>query len=545
MAAAVGRPDSARAVSSPVGPTSFTGYAFDTCAAPSEGALNAWRVSPYRAVGIYIGGVNRACPDGNLSPTWVAAAVAGGWNLVPLYVGLQAPCVQQRRLELIDPSAAAAQGEAAAEDAAVLAAGFGLGAGSPLYFDMEGYRTDDASCSETVQEFLAAWVSKLRSLGFVPGVYGSAASTIRDLVASSSTGLPSPGDVWIANWNGRPAVFGDPYVPDSLWSSHQRLHQYKGGHEETYGGVTIAIDSDYVDAMVVGPATPAPVVPPLPAAFPAGSVGSGDGHASASWPTGAFTRAVVVTLTPSQLQTASGGFAAGGYLLTLRAVDASTGAAVTNFGAPLTIHIVAATASGLVPAFSADGTVWAPLSRMLAAGLRADEGGGYRLEADGSVDVLTSTTGVFGLLHDVQPPTPPSLAARFVKGALVLSWRPAVDNSRVISSYVITFEGRPLRTQPGSEHESSLRTFDPAAPSVYRLIAVDASGNASAASQPVVVVPRARPTVIPWPLPAWAWPLLHWQQQGRRGSRPPAPQPLPAWYWDWAGWRLQPFRIQR
>src|SRR6266446_10974381 len=40
--------------------TVFTGYGFDACTAPSPNALQAWSVSPYRALGIYLGGVNRA-----------------------------------------------------------------------------------------------------------------------------------------------------------------------------------------------------------------------------------------------------------------------------------------------------------------------------------------------------------------------------------------------------------------------------------------------------------------------------------------------------
>jgi hypothetical protein len=50
-------------------------------------------------------------------------------------------------------------------------------------------------------------------------------------------------------------------VPASYWSNHQRLHQYQGGHNETYGGVKINIDNDYIDGAVVGSASP-PVLPP-------------------------------------------------------------------------------------------------------------------------------------------------------------------------------------------------------------------------------------------------------------------------------------------
>ena len=69
------------------------------------------------------------------------SAVAGGWSLLPLYVGLQAPCVGQSGLQKIDPALAPVQGAAAADDAVVRAGAFGLLAGTPIYFDMEAYKT--------------------------------------------------------------------------------------------------------------------------------------------------------------------------------------------------------------------------------------------------------------------------------------------------------------------------------------------------------------------------------------------------------------------
>src|SRR6185295_5269295 len=44
-------------------------------------------------------------------------------------------------------------------------------------------------------------------------------------------------------------------ISDSVWVSHQRSHQFRGGHNETHGGVTINIDSDFTDATVVGTTT--------------------------------------------------------------------------------------------------------------------------------------------------------------------------------------------------------------------------------------------------------------------------------------------------
>ena len=135
-------------------------------------------------------------------------------------------------------------------------------------------------------------------------------------------------------------MFGDQYVSDSLWADHQRVHQYKGGHKETWGGVTINVDSDYVDGAVVGPVVTTPPPPPPPPT--AGSVGSGDSNALASWPDGAFAASAVVTLTPATPTAAPAGFGAGGYAVSLAVNDASTNppTPVTTFVLPVTIHIV-------------------------------------------------------------------------------------------------------------------------------------------------------------------------------------------------------------
>jgi len=69
----------------------FTGYAFDACKAPTTATLQAWAASPYRALGIYIGGTNRACAQPNLTPQWVLDTTALGWSLLPLYVSTTSP----------------------------------------------------------------------------------------------------------------------------------------------------------------------------------------------------------------------------------------------------------------------------------------------------------------------------------------------------------------------------------------------------------------------------------------------------------------------
>ena len=238
----------------------FTGYAFDACTAPSQTALTAWLASAYRALGIYIGGVNRACANANLNSTWVSSTLNSGWSLLPLYVGLQAPCVSQSGLQKISttPATATTQGQSAATDAIARAGALGLPGGSPIYADVEGYALGNATCTKAVQSFVTGWTSTLRASGYVAGVYGSAASTMRDVAALGSS-IPDAG--WIANWNGVESVFGDAYVSDSVWANHQRIHQYKGGHNETWGGATINIDSNVADGPVVGGSASAPPPP--------------------------------------------------------------------------------------------------------------------------------------------------------------------------------------------------------------------------------------------------------------------------------------------
>ena len=231
----------------------FTGGGFDTCSAPSVSQMSAWLHSPYRSIGIYVGGVNRGCGDGNLSAAWVAAVEAQGWSLVPLYVGLQAPCVSQGGLATIAAGSPALQGVQAADDAVARAARFGLGAGNPIYFDMEGYGAS-VSCSQTVQTFLNSWTVELHKKGYVSGVYGSSASTIADLAtAYLNPAYHAPDDVWFAHWNGCASDLDPGYFPNQYWSSHQRLHQYIGNTTETWGGVTLNIDRDYDNGAVAGP----------------------------------------------------------------------------------------------------------------------------------------------------------------------------------------------------------------------------------------------------------------------------------------------------
>ena len=230
----------------PARATSFTGRGFDACAAPSPAVMSAWKASsPYGAVGIYIGGAERACAQPNLTAGWVAQQAAAGWHFLPTYVGVQA--------EFSQITSPASQADAAAQDAVTQAAALGFGPGTPVYYDMEAY---PASQKSKALAFLSAWTTALHAAGFKSGVYSSSSSGITDLVASF-TKEAMPDVIWDALWNGD-ANTADPAIPAADWASQQRAHQFHGGADATYGGDTVEIDQDYLDVNVLPPAPVSP-----------------------------------------------------------------------------------------------------------------------------------------------------------------------------------------------------------------------------------------------------------------------------------------------
>jgi hypothetical protein len=228
----------------PAGATSYTGRGFDTCVAPSAAYMSAWQgASPYGAVGIYIGGADRACrAQPNLTAPWVSQQAAAGWHFLPTYVGVQA--------EFGEITSPVSQGVAAARDAVTQAAALGFGPGTPLYYDMEAYPVAQRG---NVLSFLSAWTTQLHVEGYRSGVYGSSSSGITDL-AGNVTRYAMPDVIWDALWNGD-ASTADAAIPAADWANHQRVHQFDGNVSATYGGDTLAIDEDYLDV----------AVPPLPA----------------------------------------------------------------------------------------------------------------------------------------------------------------------------------------------------------------------------------------------------------------------------------------
>ncbi|AUG78824.1 hypothetical protein CFP65_4058 [Kitasatospora sp. MMS16-BH015] len=226
--------------------TVATGYGFDACDAPSANTMQTWRAnSPYRTVGVYIGGINRGCKtQANLTQSWVANRANEGWSFLPIYVGPQATIGQTIPADLVSAQQAGAN---AAGDAIAQAQALGFPTGSVLYLDVENYAP---AYHDRVVAYMAYWTKQLKAQGYRSGIYSSASSGIKDLATLyAQGGYANPDVVWSASWNGQDNVsdgaMGLP-GPD-YWPSHQRVHQFAGNATESYGGISISIDRNYVD----------------------------------------------------------------------------------------------------------------------------------------------------------------------------------------------------------------------------------------------------------------------------------------------------------
>ena len=260
---------------------------FDLAFAPAESDLAVWvQSSPYRDIGVYIGGCNVTAvpatgPNGcgsnpasagtkktntNLTPKWVQDVSGMGWGIMPLWVGPQASCISSNDptgfywIDTSTSSSAYNEGMSEADSAAAAAAALGMG-NSVLYYDMEAYATTDAGCDAVVDQFLGGWISELRAKGFLAGVYATPYN------ANQWTNQPDA--IWA-------------YVPDNVntasdlnnylqgnWAQ-KRIHQYCGGGaaqicpspaEQTYGNVTLGqlpnhgLDLDVEDGPVFATGT--------------------------------------------------------------------------------------------------------------------------------------------------------------------------------------------------------------------------------------------------------------------------------------------------
>lgn len=246
-----------------VTPGDFTGLGFDQCHAPDQRSMNRWLThSPFLAVGIYISGNSRACREQpNLTPEWIATQLAKGWRLLPITLGPQASCQPRFPRYDDDPKInpkrgtdglyqwARDQGTAEATKTVGVAQALGIAPGSTLWYDLEGFNDNLGDCRESALAFLSTWTDQLHALGYKSGVYSSAGSGI-EMLDDARVERPGtftlPDQIWIARWDGA-ADTSTSYIREDGWLPGGRMKQYQGGHDETWGGVRINIDRNYLD----------------------------------------------------------------------------------------------------------------------------------------------------------------------------------------------------------------------------------------------------------------------------------------------------------
>ncbi len=259
--------------------TAYEGHGFDTCEIPALTQMQTWwNSSPYTAVNLYIGGISRACSNSALTPSFISTLNTQGWRFIPTWVGPQAYCSVYAHKMSENTTTAYNEGVIEANLAIAAAQDLGLteadGSGTVIYYDLEAYNVSDPDCRDAANAFINGWTHQLRAHGNLAGVYGAAYGS----AVSDWWSIPNvPDAVWIAHWLGNAgsvsfmpdaSVFGSAYVNDAFWSNHQRLRQYAGGHNETWGGLTINIDSNVLDGPLTVPngtaGTSAPGIPSYP-----------------------------------------------------------------------------------------------------------------------------------------------------------------------------------------------------------------------------------------------------------------------------------------
>ncbi len=238
--------------------TAYEGQGFDACEIPTGQQMQTWwNDSPYTAVNLYIGGSMRACANNALNATYLTDLHAQGWRFIPTWVGMQAACSAYSTKMSYDTTTAYNQGVAEANAAIMVAQSLGLtnpdGSGTIIYYDLEKYSEIDTACRNAATAFINGWTYQMQTRGNLAGVYAS------PLNARDWWGIANqPDAVWLAQWDEdfytpSASVYGSPYIPDTYWNNHRRLRQYAGGHDETWGGTKLNIDSDVLDGPLAIP----------------------------------------------------------------------------------------------------------------------------------------------------------------------------------------------------------------------------------------------------------------------------------------------------
>jgi Rv2525c-like, glycoside hydrolase-like domain len=237
------------------------GEGLDSCTAPSATQMaNFWHNTPYWYWGIYIGGNERACSQPNLTASWISTVTSGSangismaWKLLPIWVGPQDPCEPGFGSYIsLNTSTAFNQGKSEAISAYNVWVGtLGQNSDTPINYDMEfSGGTITSSCLAAIRSFIEGWVVQLHvAPAQKAGVY---TSTCGGDISTFATIANPPDFIDGASYDGVRSTSDLPCVSSSFWVNQQRHKQYAGGHNETWNGSTINVDSRCANSWVYG-----------------------------------------------------------------------------------------------------------------------------------------------------------------------------------------------------------------------------------------------------------------------------------------------------
>ena len=245
-------------------PGNFTGYGFDQCHAPDQRSMNRWLThSPFLAVGIYISGNSRACRDQpNLTPPvdqhpagqGLAAAADHPRPAGELPAAVPAlrrrpedqPQARHRRPLPVGPRPGHRRGD---QDRRRRPGAGHRRRAAPCGTTSRASTTTSPTAASRRWPSCRSWTDQLHALGYVSGVYSSAGSGI-EMLDDARVERPGqfslPDQIWIARWDLQ-ANTSTSYIREDGWLPGGRMKQYQGGHDETWGGVRINIDRNYLD----------------------------------------------------------------------------------------------------------------------------------------------------------------------------------------------------------------------------------------------------------------------------------------------------------
>jgi hypothetical protein len=220
-------------------------HGFDACQDPSVSTAKAWWTNtPWSWIGLYIGGSEMGCSQPNLSASYLNTLRGIGWRFQFIWVGAQAPCSGFGVTFSSNTTTAYAQGKAEARAARSKLIGLGISnqaSGTPVTFDLEAFNASACNAGAAAVSFVRGWVDQLHvAPAQSAGVYGSTcASQLQSYAA-----VHPPDYIWGADYDGNEHTSVMSCVSSGIWTHNQRLKQLRGGHNETWGHVTLNIDTD-------------------------------------------------------------------------------------------------------------------------------------------------------------------------------------------------------------------------------------------------------------------------------------------------------------